>query len=414
MTPFIVLATLLVAGALLLVLPPLFGWGRQVSADRADQVATALSVLREQLAELDSELAAGRLSEATHTSSRDELERRALEEGLRDNSDEAVRPVSDRARNWALAVLVGLPAAAAAFYLLVGNPEGLDPSKVAGAHEEVSPEQINQMVATLAARMEKDPNNPEGWAMLARSYTMLGRADEAVAAYRQLAELMPDDAQVQADWADAMGSANGNTLIGAPEKPIARALELDPRNIKALALAGSLAFEKADYVAAARHWEAILVQVPPEEEKFASAIRGSIAEARKKGGMPPMTEVTSAPFVSSTASHALAITGEVRLAPALADKAKPEDVVFVFARPPAGGRPLAALRYTVAQLPVRFDFSGATSMAEGGQIPDRIVLGARISKSGNPRPAPGDLEGLSDPLAPNASNVVLTIDGIRP
>lgn len=418
MIPFLLLATLLVAGALLLVLPPLFGRGHRGGGEGVvDQATTALAVLREQLADLDGERAAGRLDEEEHARRRDELERRALDEGLGSRATEEPARVMDRAKGWALGVLVVLPAAAVAFYLILGAPEGLDPAKVAGeAQSEFSAEQINQMVLTLAARMENEPDNLEGWAMLARSYSMLGRAQEAESAYRHLAEKMPDSAQAYADWADALGSANGQTLIGAAEPPIARALELDPRNVKALALAGSLAFEKADYAAAARHWEAILVQVPPEEQAFANSIRASIAEARKKGGMQPLAEaaVPRPATMAAPGVRSLTLAGEISLAPALAAQAKPDDVVFVFVRPADGGPPLAAQRYSVAQLPLRVDFSGSTPMTPGASVPERVTLGARVSKSGNPMAASGDLEGLSPPVAPGEKGLVVAIDRVHP
>jgi cytochrome c-type biogenesis protein CcmH len=408
MTAFLLLAALLLAGALLLVLPPLMGRRSHRSELMAaeDQAVTAVAVLREQLADLEAERAAGRVGDQTYVRSRDELERRVLEEGAR---EAAARPAWHSARAWALVTALGVPAAALGLYLVLGNPEGLDPAKIAGGSQsQFSQEQIEGMVATLAARMEKEPDNLEGWMMLARSYTMLGRADEAEKAYSHLAEKMPDNAQVLADWADAMGAAHGRTLVGDPEKLIAKALALDPQNFKALALAGSAAFEKGDYAGASQHWENLLTQLPPGEE-IAESVRASVAEARAKAGLPPLEAAPQTAAVDGS----LKLSGEVRLAPALAAQAKPDDTVFIFVRG-QGGPPFAALRLTVAQLPAKFDFTGAPLMLQGRSLPAQVIVGARISRSGEPSGAPGDLEGFSGPVAAGAQGVAVTVDKVRP
>lgn len=414
MTPFLALAALLVAFALLLLIPPLVRARRRVATVAADQPGTALAVLREQLAELEVERAAGRVDEATYLRNRSELERRALEEG---EGEAAAGPRWQPARAWGIALLLGLPVLAAGMYLLLGNPEGLDPAKVAGpAQHQFTPAQVEGMVAKLAARLENEPDNLEGWMMLARSYTMLGRAEAAEKAYRHLAEKMPDNAQVIADWADALGAARGGTLIGEPETLIARALKLEPRNMNALALAGSAAFEKADYAGAARHWERILEQLPPGEE-LAESVRASVAEARAKAGLPPLAGSPPPPVAATPAAGSgpgLSLRGEIRLAPALAAQAKPEDTVFVFARGGEVGPPIAALRLSVAQLPAAFDFSGAPLMNPSGAVPEKVVVGVRVSRSGQPVGAPGDLEGFSAPVAPNAQGVIVTVDRVRP
>ena len=122
------------------------------------------------------------------------------------------------------------------------------------AHQ-LSPEQIEAMVERLAERLKGDPGNVEGWLLLGRSYSAFGRFKESSEAYAKAARLRPDDAQLLADYADALGMALGRKLEGEPEKLIARALEIDPRNLKALALAGTVAFERKDYKVAAAHWE---------------------------------------------------------------------------------------------------------------------------------------------------------------
>ena len=411
MTPFIVVAALLVVGALLVLLPPLFGAGaRRVSAEDADtaQANTALSVMREQLADLEAEHAAGRVSEADYQRTREELERRALDEGETQPVSLARQP----ARVWGAAIAVLVPTLAAVIYLGIGQPDGLDPAKVAGNDgQPITQEQVEEMVATLAERLKTEPDNPQGWYMLARSYNAMGRFDEAAIAYAELASRVPDDAQVLADWADALGAANGRILAGEPARLIDKALALDPDNIKALALSGSAAFQAEDYARAAGQWERIVAMLPADNE-LAQSIRGGIAEARARGGLPPLA--AAAPVAPDNAGGAgVTLAGRLVLSPALADKAAADDTIFIYVRPVEGGMPFAILRHTVADLPLAFDFSGVPSMAGNRPIPAQVAIGARISKHGNAGAQAGDLEAVVQSVEPDAQGVDLVIDSER-
>jgi cytochrome c-type biogenesis protein CcmH len=425
-TQFVLFAGLLVAGALLLLLPPLL---RSRSAVRAGggQTAMVLAVLREQLAELDADLAAGRIDPATHARSREELERRALDET---DAAEVARTVETRpARRWALVLALAVPLLAGGIYVRLGNLDGLDPLKVAGQHD-MNREKFAAMVATLAARMEQEPQNTEGWMMLARSWAMLEDFPRAAAAYQRLAELVPDDADVLADWADTVGAVRG-TLDGEAEALIGRALTIEPGHPKALALAGTVAFRRADYAGAAAQWEKILNNLPPGAE-VAEGVRNNINEARTRAGLPLLAAAPAASALAAPASSpvpapapaavpaaatqgagALQIAGRLEIDAALRDRVNANDVVFLFVRGVAGGPPLAALRFTVGELPRDFSFAGVALMGGAVAVPDSLALAARVSKSGNVTAAAGDLEGRIEGLTPQASGVRLVIDKVR-
>ncbi|WP_304513494.1 c-type cytochrome biogenesis protein CcmI [Denitromonas iodatirespirans] len=408
MSSFIVFAALLVVGALLMVAVPLFRSASNApSNDDANtlQAKTALSVLREQLAELDADVAAGDMSQADYQRTREELERRALEEGETRSGTLSAKP----ARAWGIATLLLLPVLAAYIYIEIGTPEGLDPTLAGGPDShQVTQAQVEEMVATLAQRLKENPDNPEGWFMLARSYNAMGRFNEAAEAFAELAKRMPDEPQVYADWADALAAANNRSLAGEPARLIDKALALDPDNIKALALSGSAAFQAEDYARAAAQWERILPQLPADNE-LAVSIRQGIAEARQRAGMAPMADAPAAP-----AGAGIGLTGTVALAPAMADKAAPEDVVFIYVRPEGGGMPFAILRKTVAELPLQFDFAGVPSMAGDRPIPAKVEVGVRISKSGNAGARPGDLESGVQAVPPDAAGLKLLVDTERP
>src|SRR4029434_8679537 len=125
--------------------------------------------------------------------------------------------------------------------------------------------------------MKGDPDNVEGWMLVARSYGAFGRFRESSEAYANAVRLRPGDASLLADYADALGMAGGRRLEGEPQKLVARGLEVDPRSLKALALAGTAAFERKDYKGAAGYWERMLQQVPANSEE-ARAIQQKVNE----------------------------------------------------------------------------------------------------------------------------------------
>lgn len=415
MTAFLVLAALLVVGALLLVVPPMLGVGVRARSRtaRQRQAETALLVLREQLADLELDLAAGRVEEAEYRRTRDELEARALEEGLVVEDGADTRPASAGA----VLVALAIPALAVAFYVSLGEPDGLDPARVAGSQQTaITQEQVVDMVAKLVDRLEKETGDPTAWLMLARSYAMLNDLPGAAQAWARIAPNAPDNADILADWADLLVAGKQGDFSGEPDRLIARALELEPTNPKALALAGSGAFERGDFATAAGYWERVLAQVPSTEPIHATILQ-SINEARGRVGMPPLAgtaDTTPGPSAPAAVAEGdgLSVRGTVRLAPELAATVEPEQTVFVFVRQPDGGPPVAALRFKASELPVSFAFEGVQRMSNG-PLPDRIIVAARLSRQGDATPRPGDLEGMSPPAAPDAAGVEVLIDRVR-
>lgn len=268
------------------------------------------------------------------------------------------------------------------------------------------------IVEKLAARMRANPEDPEGWKILARSYAALGRFKEASEAYANATARSPGDAQLFADYADALAMAQGRSLEGEPEKLIARALAVDPRNVKALALAGTVAFNRKDYAKAVEYWERILAVVPPDSE-FARGARANIAEARSLAGGTLAAQPPAAAAPASPAADATRVSGTVKLAPALAAKVEPNDTVFIFARAAEGPKmPLAILRRQASDLPVEFALDDSMAMTPQMKLSSfpLVVIGARVSKSANATPQPGDLEGLSAPIKAGANGVSVVID----
>jgi cytochrome c-type biogenesis protein CcmH len=315
-------------------------------------------------------------------------------------------------------------------YVGIGAPVALDPAAVAaqaprGEGHSVTMEQIEGMAEKLAARLKEQPDDPEGWAMLGRSYAVLGKHDKAMPAFKQAMTLRPGDAVLIADYADAMAVVNGRSLEGEPSQLIEQALKADPNNLKALSLAGTAAFYRRDYALALRHWEKMTTIDPASP--FVQQIQGGIDEARKlmaaNGAAPapaaPSPAPAAAPATRVAAADAPAagaagssVSGVVSLSPALVAKADPQDTVFVFARAVEGPRmPLAILRKQVKDLPITFTLDDSMAMTPAARLSSakQVVIGARISKRGDATAQPGDLQGLSAPVAPGASGLKIEI-----
>jgi cytochrome c-type biogenesis protein CcmH len=398
MIAFVVVAGLLAAAVLAYVLRPLVS---REGKDRVSRRAANIAIYKDELRELDTDLAAGTLAREDYDKAKLELEARLLEDASA--GDAAVAPMPGRRS--LVAIGAAVPLLAIAVYLVTGNPLAMSP-----ARQLPDAAQIEAMVDRLAAKMREHPEDADGWKLLGRSYTVMGRYQDAVAAYAKAAERSPRDAQLLADFADALAMARGQTLQGEPEKIVERALAIDPKNLKALALAGTAAYERKDYASAAETWSRMLPLVPPGSED-AQAIQQNVEEARKLAGIgEPAGKPSRQP-----ANTAAGVRGVVKISPGLKAQLKPGDTLFVFARAAEGPpMPLAVLRAKATDLPLQFNLNDSMAMAQGLKISafPKVVVTARISKGGGATPQPGDLQGASAPVANDASGVTVTIDTV--
>lgn len=271
--------------------------------------------------------------------------------------------------------------------------------------------QIAALVEQLQQRLKAQPDDVDAWMMLARTEIVLGKHAEAVDAFKHADALHPDDPSLLSDYAYAVAMVNHRNLQGEPLKLLDRALQLSPNHPKALALSGMAAFDRRDYNGALKFWEQ-LARTQPDNGALAMQLQASIAEARRLGGVSAPVAATP-----SKASAAAGISGTVRLAPSLKAKASPEDTVFIFARAAEGPRmPLAILRKQVKDLPLSFTLDDSLSMSPAAKLSGatRVIVGARISKSGNAMPQPGDLQGLSAPVSVGANGLQIEISAEVP
>jgi len=279
MTVYWIVAGLMTAGALLFIVLPMINSGKRHGAAKSSEAN--LSIYRDQIRELDADLAAGTLNEAQYQSAKTELERRALEDS---GKDENVLDPAPGNRWWMIAAVVAVPVLMASLYLFLGKQSGVEPPRQEGPPQsQVTQAQIEAMVAGLAKKLEAKPDDAEGWAMLGRSYATLRRFNESSAAYARAAALAPNNSALLTEYADVLAMVNGRNMMGEPEKIIQQALKADPNNIKALALAGTAAFQYKDYRHAIEWWQKILPLVPPDSP-VARSVNANISQAQGLSG----------------------------------------------------------------------------------------------------------------------------------
>jgi cytochrome c-type biogenesis protein CcmH len=400
MIAFIVSAAVLLLLAVAIVLRPLLkgGTGTGVARDRAN-----FEIYRDQFAELENDLRSGVLGAEKFDQAKADLERRVLEEAAR-----PAEGVTGARRGRAAPIAVGvlIPVAAVLLYLQFGTLEGLDVTHHAARDvSSITAGHFQEMTEKLAARMRENPDDVEGWTMLGRAYRALERFQEAADALRKAVALNPGNADLLADLAEALALRNGRTLAGEPARLLERALKLDPNNDKVLSLSGSAAFERKDYKAAIRHWEALLKR-PNVSGELAQALSAGIAEARALSTGKKIVAATSAPG---------RVSGTVTLDSALRARAAPEDTVFVYARAAQGPRmPLAIVKVQVKDLPYNFSLDDSMAMMPEMKLSafNEVIVGARVSKSGSAKPAAGDLEGASAKVSPGANGVTVAINQV--
>ena len=408
-------AAMLLVAILFIVLPLL----RKTVFNTDIQRDTAnLGILQDQSAELDTDLKNGLLTQEAYDQGKRELQVRLSEEVKTfGGSDGSTR---NPTRVLAIVLAVLLPILCIPIYMYLGNSDALTPQAAIVADEDgvIHSDESLQLLERKIKRQSKDPND---WWMLARSYTERQRYDDAVSAYQRLVELVPNEAQLWANYADVYAMAHGKTLQNDKvTEYLNKALELNGNNPTALALSGSAAMERQDYVTAITRWRALINQLEPsspEIEVYQGGIKQAVAAlAAQPGGKQKLAELmTKNDKVTGTSAGA--VTGKVSLSKSLAGKASPSDTVFILARAAQGPRmPLAVLRKQVKDLPMKFALDDSMAMQPQLKLSgfDQVIVVARISKSGSPMPQTGDLEGTTGTIKPGTQGLNIVIDKVVP
>lgn len=407
-------------------------------AQLTNEQEKTLPVYRQQFSELEQDLTNGLLTDDQYQTARHELERRVLEETGSTETSSMISGGLVNIRLVALSLVLAIPAASGVLYWTLGNPAAMThpaASQMAaqgGAGDERQMiEGLNALMERLKKKLEQNPNDATGWGMLGRSYMAMERYADAVPAFEKAFKLNPNDADMLADYADALGIHQGRKLEGRPETMIEKALKVDPNHVKALMLAGTVAYNRKDFALAVKDWERARTNLSSDSDpEFSEQITAAIGEARQRMGGAPMMAATNIPRASGAmpadhppvkktgekAGAARAITGKVVLGPNMTGKALP-DTLFVFAKDVAGPpMPVSIVRASKNDLPFTFRLDDSTSPMPSRKLSDieTVVIVARLSKSGQAMPGSGDLEGMSQPIKPGTENITIIIDRERP
>ena len=426
MSGFLIAAVVMVVIGLAWVMPPLLRGGARAKVDRT---AVNLGILMDQLAELEAEHARGAIADEQYAATKADLQQRVLEETQAEPAaDDTPRASQLGKLTAAMAVLV-VPIASALLYGRYGDLSAFNPLARQGADavHQFGQDDVEKMTERLAERLKKEPDNASGWSTLARTYYSMGRFAEAAGAFEKLVELVPEDASLLADYADALAMSQGRRIAGKPLELVNRALKIDPLQWKALAMAGTEAFDRQDYRSAVELWEKLQTSLP-DDVPMKQQLAGSINEARSRAGMPQVAAAPSPPAAAAPVSPATGakaagdpvaaaagaqVAGTVTLSADLRAKVSPDDSVIIFARPADGSRmPLALARVQAKDLPKRFTLDDSMAMSPDFRLSkyEEVIVGARVSKSGSPMPQKGDLEGLTKPVKVGRGDVAVTID----
>ncbi len=288
---FVIVCIALVAIALAFVLPPLLQANGAAEENGAKEANIA--IYRDQLRELEADLNNNIISKEQYAQDRDEIERRLLDDVSVSGATAKRGKVQAGSQNLGYALALAIPLVAVVFYFKVGNqnartapPPGeaaMPPAAAApNGPGEMTPDRIAANVAALAKKLEDNPNDGPGWAMLARSYSQMQNYKEASAAFEKATALNPNDANLLAEYAYALSMARGRSMEGPPTELLEKALKLDPKNEKALALAGNAAFSAKNYKQAVEYWERLRATVQADPQ-LAQTLSERISEAKRLG-----------------------------------------------------------------------------------------------------------------------------------
>lgn len=437
MTSFWIVSGFFIVAALLFIIPTLLRQ-RNIQQENMEHDAINISVYRDQLAELTRDLENDILTQEQYEKSKQELQQRMLQD-IPGGEKMAIKE-SKKMHNIALSTVITLtfPLVAVLLYLLIGDTRGLLPqAQLAnatqmkrGGESPAGHDNFSSVLENLIARLNKDPEDIEGWIMLGRTYAIMERYNEASNTYAKLIELVPNNPQILSDYADVLAMKNQGSLIGKPTELVNEALRIDPEYPKALALAGTAEFEQQNYGQAAVHWQKLLDGIPVDSQ-LAKSVRDSIAEAKllatdgnslvaakqqdKQNNKASEPEVSAQPVAASAPAQpaSISVSGKVMISDVLASKTSPNDTLFIYARAKTGPKmPLAILRLKASDLPATFkltDDMAMTPTMKMSSFPE-IVIEARISKSGQAVPSSGDLQGFSQPVKIGNNEIAITID----
>ena len=420
MITFWIFAVAMVIVALIFLLRPFF---LDMKQDEIARSALNVKITKERISELKIELEQGTISQSEYDQTLEELEQALLYDV--DEETISTKKINNESYNrfTRIALIFSVPVFAISIYGFLGQPDliegakkqtatvpaGHAPSNKAGA----SLGTVEQMVEKLAAKLKENPDNAEGWFMLARSYMSMNRYPEAVVALEKTNKLIPNNPVVMLRYADALTMANGGRISGKPFELIKQAVALKPDDPTGLWLIGMGYEEQGNYSKAISYWNLLLPLL--QDEKSKNQVQNLIRQAKSKAGISTQ-EIVSAEPVKQPVSASLKVN--VTMDRKLLSQASPSDTVFVFAKAVSGPpMPLAVVRKQVKDLPIGVTLDDSMAMIPTMKLSNfkNVEVVARISKSGSPKAQSGDLQSTAQVVSVEQKQQInLTINKVVP
>ena len=398
MTLFIILAVSIIAITVLVICWALLKKSNSNDINRSE---SNLTILQENLNSLEKDLSEGTISPEQYDFHKSELEQRTVDEVIHLQENQGKKNSEDFGK-WLPYLLIGLiPLVVVSLYVILGNPGAIFVQK------DPQAKQIEEMVSQLEERLQKEPNNIDGWMFLGRSYAAMNRLVEARMAYQRAISLDPKNDHLLADLADLISYQQKGINAEALEY-VDQALKINPKNPKALALRGSAAFDQKNYTSAIKDWNLAISGLDPRDQEFINGLKDSIAEAQSK--LKPSSSDKNQTVKAQ-------VSGTVLLSDELKSKTNPQDTVFIYAKALSGPKmPLAIVRIQVKDLPYSFELNDSQAMTPQMSISQFKEIGvfARVSKSGNALTQPGDFIGEIENVQLGAKQLRLMINKVQP
>lgn len=366
-----------------------------------DRTTLNVDITKERLNELKSEFEQGIISQTEYEQTRQELELSLLndvEQRPLENLNRVKNQFYNRVTRFAL--LFTVPVFAISLYAYLGQPELLGGTKkqtaIAAGHASSNGkselETVEQMIEKLAARLQEQPNNAEGWFMLGRSYMSLKKYKEAVAALEKTNQLVPNNPVIMLRYADALTMLRGGQISGKPFDLIKRAVEIKPDDPTGLWLLGMGYEEKGEYRKAISYWTLLLPLL--KDEKSINEVNNLIRQAKRKSGDNLAANLKSEVITAEKKSipH---LKVNVHIDKDMLKDVSMNDVVFIFAKAANGSpMPLAVVRKQVKDLPLEVILDDTMAMTPTMKLSSfkKVQVSARISKSGSAIAQSGDLQ----------------------
>ena len=419
---FWISAIAFIAVALFFVVPPLLrGGSRRAKHSRRE---INIAVYRDEMKELEEDLATGTLAEDQFQIAKKELEARLVEDAMTKEDQLEIGAKPDRRLVWGLAATI--PLAAFSLYFWLGNPSAFmsSPGDIVASADNAGGEAHpggGEFLKQLEQKVKANPSDGNAFGDLGFAYAMTGRFPDSFKAYAEAAKLLPEDPKILAAYAEVTAIVHNNNLEGKPMELVSKALSINPNEVRALLLSAEHAVVHKQYEQAAQFWDRAAKNLPPEDQTRQKVL-DQAQEARRlaKGGTPieQLDNLSAPPATAAKAPAAPgggSISGRVEISPALKAKLGPKDVLFIIARGAAGGPPLAAVKGPASSLPADFSLDDSMAMAAGANLSSQkaVTIVARITKSGQPTPNPGDLEGTVNSVKVGSQGVKIVIDKVH-